>query len=286
MRRRTAFTLIELLVVIAIIAILAAMLLPALSRAKLNAQQIACLNNERQISLACSMYFDDNKKTFSYLNGGEGYGLWLTLLDPYYGKMNAAQLCPLTPDLTDAQKTSAATGYGLAGAADQPWVYPAFAASPPVVFTGGYGLNGFFYWDQTVANTNYSFPTISQVRTPSTTPLFADCTWADAQPVTNDLPAQTSGLGQAAYDLYTYASPSSETSAYTGMQRFCVARHGSLHGGNAAMKHFSSQPFPLPGPPPPNSLPGAINVTFVDAHSALVPLWQLWRLRWSGNWPQ
>jgi prepilin-type N-terminal cleavage/methylation domain-containing protein/prepilin-type processing-associated H-X9-DG protein len=96
----TAFTLIELLVVIAIIAVLAGLLLPALTRAKSKAQGLSCMNNHRQLLFAWRMYNDDNEGRLLYAS----YDPSDPTKDPYVWVLGGMDFDPTNPSNWDVEQ--------------------------------------------------------------------------------------------------------------------------------------------------------------------------------------
>jgi prepilin-type N-terminal cleavage/methylation domain-containing protein len=205
---RRAFTLIELLVVIAIIALLMAILMPALQRVNKQAKAVGCQANLHQWGIVLSMYADQNN---GYFLSGLAEGVanvgkywWMEPLKPFYVD-ERIRLCPVA---TRPYSEGGSVPFGA-------WFVQGDA--------GSYSPNGWLCNPPSNMTTLHSRPTQDNWRTmdvknAAQIPMFMDCAWDDAWPHHTDSPP--------AYDGEVIESPGNNE-----MKRFCINRHDGFISG-------------------------------------------------------
>ena len=206
MLNAAGFTLIELLVVIAVIALLMAILLPALGRVRSQARAVVCQSNLRQWGVVFSMYMNDNDgKSFPPVDNDR----WPYTLRAYYADGNDLLLCPVatrheeTPDPRIAHRPSV-------GSTSLPWKLR--TRRPERLFCGSYGVNEDF---PGYCTRDYLHPSVEPVRASPTIPVLLDC------------------ISPFAHAWGYHAPPEyeEEYSPIENLKHFCIDRHAAHVNG-------------------------------------------------------
>jgi prepilin-type N-terminal cleavage/methylation domain-containing protein/prepilin-type processing-associated H-X9-DG protein len=271
--QRSGFTLIELLVVIAVIAILAAMLLPALASAKLKAHRAQCQSNLRQLGVALNLYISDNARFIVYQAPNNSSGAhWAGTLGQDYARTKNILLCPLaTTNNFYKYNPNWAPGTQVNGNAESAWAGP---SQNGVQTIASYTFNGWLFDATTDATYKDPYgslqPTkqwgkVNNVRNSASVPVFVDGMWNDTWPDPQNPPVPNLFTG----DIGTQAG-----SPAGGMGRVLLNRHSAKHPARAERALPSGT----------TKIPGRINMGLMDGHVELVPLDNLWGYYWHKTW--
>lgn len=226
------FTLIELLVVIAIIALLMAILIPVLKRAREQAKAVACLSNLKQWALATVMYavdYDDKMWADSYAPGPMmPVGDWMRILQPYYQDIDEIRCCPIATK--PCQDTHSERRGGLYNVWGTPGVE---TETSRAVYWGSYGLNR---WVTDPGDDDERFWIRASTKYGDEIPVILDCIHWHLRPRDTDRKPDR--------PLVIFSDFPVDGQGGTQMWRCFVDRHhGAIHG---SFLDGSVQKIPLP----------------------------------------
>jgi len=245
MNRRNAFTLIEILVVISIIALLLAILLPALSRVREQTKRVVCSSQLRQQTLGMVCYTENYDGKVMEV-GGPSKLYWFHLIAPFLGDklyetdpqaafegVMQVIICPSVTERADGESLQR-------GTANRSWAFW-WGGIGESYAEGSYTINswlqptGYYQVDVSDPAHDYYYQRFSDAR--PDVPLFGDGMWVDAWPRSSNPPPSNSFDGDGG--------------EVASMHRYCIARHKRT-----------------------------INLSYVDTHIEVVELEELWQQYW------